>query len=110
MKGIIRGSGEKETYWIDGREVSKAEFDEAFPPKSLTGGTFGGTPLSGWPIYSDALAVHPVDVKEHERIAKEKGVPTECLPDGRVVLRNRAHRKAYLRSFGFHDRDGGYSD
>ena len=97
MKGRIIGSGEKTRYLIDGVEVTKAAFEAVFPDKSLTGGQFGGTPTKGWPIYSECLAVDPSDRDEHSRAAQNKGVPTETLPDGRVVLRDRAHRKQYLR-------------
>jgi hypothetical protein len=112
MRGRIRfgENGDADRYFLDGREVGEAEFREAFPDRPIGGGTFGGTPTSGWPILSDALGVHPKQREEHERLAREKGVPTETLPDGRVVLTDRAHRKRYLRAFGFHDKSGGYGD
>ncbi len=102
MKGVIRG----EKYYIDGREVSKAEFDEAFPDI----GAGVNSPCHFKPIVSDALAVHPKQVQEATEDAKRKGVPTEFLPDGRPILRTRGHRRAYLRAYGFHDRNGGYGD
>jgi hypothetical protein len=37
-------------------------------------------------------------------------VPTEFLPDGRPIMRSRAHQKAYLKAYGFKNRDGGYGD
>lgn len=106
MRGVIRGSGENTTYEIDGKAVTKAEFDVAFPDKAV-----GAEALCGWkPIHSDALAVHPSQVDEAVESAKKKGVPTEFLPDGRPILRTRQHRRAYLRAYGYHDRSGGYGD
>ncbi len=107
MKGRIVGNGEKTRYLIDNREVSKDDFDLAFPPVKDA----GGSGLFGWkPILSEALAVHPEQVQEAIEDAKKKGVPTDFLPDGRAVLTSRSHRKAYLRAYGFHDRSGGYGD
>lgn len=62
------------------------------------------------PVLSDALAVHPKQVKEAIEDARKRGVPTEFAPDGRPLIRSRQHRNAYLRAYGFHDRDAGYSD
>jgi hypothetical protein len=102
MRGVIRG----DRYFIDGKEVTKAVFDSHFPDKPI-----GPEALVGWkPIVSDALAVHPKQVQEATENAAAKGVPTEFLPDGRPVMRTRAHRKAYLKAYGFRDNDGGYGD
>lgn len=103
MRGVIRGS----KYFIDGKEVTKAVFDEAFPDKPLGGAAAFCTFK---PIISDALAVHPKQVGDAVADAKAKGVPTDFLPDGRPILTSRSHRKAYLKAYGFHDRRGGYGD
>lgn len=102
MRGVIRG----DRYFIDGKEVTKAEFDAAFPDLGA-----GQSAICHFkPILSDALAVHPKQVQEAMEDAKRKGVPTEFLPDGRPVLRTRQHRKEYLKAYGFHDKRGGYGD
>lgn len=62
------------------------------------------------PLLSDALAVHPSQVKEAYEDSVKKGVPTEFLADGRAVLRSREHRRKYLKAYGFYDKDGGYGD
>lgn len=109
MRGVIRGSGDRITYLIDGRQVSKEDFDAAFPPVKTEEGDSAG--LVGWkPIISDALAVHPKQVEEAIADAKAKGVPTDFQPDGRPILTSRSHRKAYNKAYGFHDRQGGYGD
>src|SRR5438132_7662035 len=83
--GVIRGHGENTRYFIDGHEVTKEAFDEALPDAPKGGGRAGDS-LTGWkPIVSDALAVHPRQVREAVEDAKAKGVPTEFQPDGRPV-------------------------
>lgn len=68
-------------------------------------------PLSSTPANpSDALAVHPRQVGEASELAKSKGVPTDFLPDGRPIMKSRAHQKAYIKAHGFYNKDGGYGD
>ena len=107
MTGKIVGAIGKERYYIDGEEVSKRFFDLQFPDK----GADVRTELSGKRVKaSDALAVHPRQVEAARADAKKKGVPTEFLPDGRPIIRSRAHQKAYLKAYNFFNRDGGYGD
>ena len=111
MVGIIRGSGAKTRYLIDYKEVTKEIFDAAFPDKPITEGS-DLLVSADWkkPVKSDALAVHPKQVKEAREDAAKKGVPVEFLPDGRPVFRNRQERKQYMNAYGFFDKDAGYSD
>lgn len=62
------------------------------------------------PKLSDALGVHSSQVEEATESAKKHGVPTEFTPDGRPIIRSRAHQKAYLKAYGFVNKDGGYGD
>jgi len=62
------------------------------------------------PIKSDALAVHPRQVKEATEDAKKKGVPVDFMPDGRPVFTSRTQRKRYMLAYGFYDKAGGYGD
>jgi len=71
--------------------------------------SFKNTP-GNWPMASDAAGVHPDQIQEASRVAVEKGVPTNFTPDGRAVFTSRQHRKAYCRTIGLHDRNGGYGD
>lgn len=95
-------------YEIDGREVSEEEFRRRLPPAPDGEGpsSLSSTP----PHLSEGLSVHPDQVQEAIEDAKRKGVPTEFRPDGRPVMRSRAHQKAYLKAYGFHNRDGGFGD
>lgn len=108
MIGRIVGSGDKTRYLIDGYEVTKASFDRQFPDQPMG----DGSALLGLskPHPSDALSVHPRQVAEAVADAKAKGVPTEFLPDGRPLMRSRAHQKEYIKAYGFHNNDGGYGD
>jgi hypothetical protein len=109
MKGrIIFGeNGQPDRFILDKKEVTEAEFREQFPYKPIG----DGTGLCGFsPITSDALSVHPKQVKEAMEDAAKKGVPTDFLPDGRPILRTRQHRAEYLKAYGYYDRDAGYSD
>jgi putative FmdB family regulatory protein len=63
-----------------------------------------------WPILSDALGCNPSQIQESMEVASKHGVPTEFTPDGRAILTGPAHRKAYARLYGFHDRNGGFGD
>lgn len=121
MKGVIRGTAARPVYLIDGVEVTREVFEAAFPPRAFAPGTpsICGTPRRPGngralchfqPILSDALAVHPSQVQEATQDAIQKGVPTDFLPDGRPVLRTRAHRKQYMKAYGFFDRNAGYGD
>ena len=98
MKGLIRGHGEAAHYFLDDREVTREEFFAAFPPVAST----SGEGLIGFePLASDALAVHPRQVAEATELAKERGVPTEFLPDGRPVFTSSRHFRQYAKLHGF---------
>ncbi len=68
-----------------------------------------GTAPGGWPMESNALALHPDQVPEQARRAREAGVPTD-FKAGRPVLTDRSHRKRYCKFVGVRDNDGGYGD
>lgn len=66
----------------------------------------GQRPLKGkWPIFSDQLGVHPIDIPRAKAHAKKIGIPTDFTPDGRAVLREPKHRKRYSEALGFYDRN-----
>ncbi|MFQ5625951.1 MAG: hypothetical protein ACE5FM_04780 [Methyloligellaceae bacterium] len=66
----------------------------------------GGRNCQGkWPLLSDALGVHPLDIPRAEKHAAEIGIPTEFTKDGRCKLRNAGHRARYGKALGFYDRN-----
>lgn len=98
MKGVIRGHGEKTTYWLDGLQVSKAEFDAAFPDQPMG----DGTGLVGFkPLASDALAVNPRQIPAAMADARKKGFNLDFTPDGRPVFTSSSQFKRYARRSGF---------
>ena len=99
MTGRIIGTGDKTRYVLDGVDVTKEEFDKAFPDKPIR---HGDDFAVGWkkPVLSDALAVHPAQVKAAMERDKKAGVPTEYTEDGRPILTSQAHKRKLLRSFG----------
>jgi hypothetical protein len=57
-----------------------------------------------WPVYCDACGVHPDQITEAKEFLADRGVPTDFLPDGRTVLRDRMHRRKVLKAMGYVDR------
>ncbi len=99
----------KRTHLVDGKIVTQEEFDALLPSKPIEVPLHAHTP-GCWPILSEAMGVAPNQVAEAVEYAKANGVPTDYTADGRAILRDRAHRKRFLRMSGYHDRSGGYSD
>lgn len=113
MKGGYRGKivyarNGKRTYELDGKEVSKEEFDEAFPEKEI--GVPETAHSSCWPATSLALSVHPKQAQKANERAKRHGIAASYAPDGTCHLADRAARKKLLRLEGMHDNKGGYGD
>ena len=80
-------------------------------PMFASGRTPGGTTTSGWPMYSEALAVDPSQVEEANARNKRHGVPVVYDPkNGKAVIPDRAARKKLLRLEGRHDKQGTYGD
>lgn len=57
----------------------------------------------GWPLYSEAAACHPSQIKEYAETARSRGVPTEYDKIGRPKFENAQHRRKYLKAFGLRD-------
>lgn len=109
LNKTVRFRGSELVYTIDGAEVAREVYEACTPDKEI------GEPLAAqttgcWPMASEAVAVHPKQVEEAHRVAREKGVPTEYDKVGRPVFTDRGHRKAYLKAFGVKDNQGGYGD
>jgi glycine/D-amino acid oxidase-like deaminating enzyme len=104
---VVRG--DETHFYLDGKEVSEADYRKVYPPPRNDGPPLDDCP-GAWPLLSDALAVHPTLTKEAMRDAAAKGVPTEFHEDGRPIFRDRDHRKRYMMATGYYDRGAGYSD
>ncbi len=107
MKKCIKVVKGEMKYFVGDREVTAKEFQASFATKPLDVSadavehhTAGFT---GYPIQSVALAVHSSQVAEAQADSVRKGVPTEFTKSGRPILRDAAHRKAYLKAYRMHD-------
>jgi hypothetical protein len=111
MRGKIVGHGDRTKYFLDNRQVSREEFDTAFPrvQDAQEDAPVGNRPWTR-AIASDALAVHPSQLDEVRERNRKQGLEVDYAPDGRPLLKDRDQRKRLLRIEGVHDRDGGYGD
>lgn len=90
------------------REVTEKEWRKLMKPAPRSKGPCS---LVGFKeLHSDALGVHPKQIKEASEHAAKLGVPTEFDKLGRPIFTSRAHRKRYCASYGAFDKDGGYGD
>ena len=111
MKKVIKKIKGIRCYFLGGKQVTEKEFDAAIErdrPKAGRGGGDVKRPRGmkkGYPIKSVALAVHSKQVKTAQEHSVKMGVPTEFTKSGRPILRDAAHRKAYLKAYGYHDRN-----
>ena len=104
--------GLSDVFRIDGREVTKAEYEAALPKKlgnPQLAGLVGdlrqsGQLTAGWPIHSDAMGVHPKDVAAEAAFVRKAGVPTQFDGKGRPILESRAHRRKYMKALGVSDK------
>ena len=113
MKGKViyrnSSSGATPAYFIDGVEVTKEEYDEAFPSKLEEGTPFVST---AWhdPLSSFAFSCHRDQVAEMNARNKEHGIATRYDATGRAHVPSRTDRNKLMKLEGMHDNDGGYSD
>lgn len=70
----------------------------------------GGTPTTGWPMVSEALAVDPSQVGEANARARRHGIPVHYDAGGFCHIPDRAARKKLLRLENLKDNNGGYGD
>jgi hypothetical protein len=102
------GHGDKTRYYIDGRQVTREEFDQALPDKPI--GSFGGHLPACWPQTMEALAVDPSQVAEANERNRRAGVNVTYDREGMAVIPDRNERRKLIRLEGKFDKDGGYSD
>jgi len=63
-----------------------------------------------WPIHSEAMAVHPDQIKDAMARDAKCGIPTEYDKHGRPIWTSQRHKKLYCESYGYFDKNGGYGD
>ena len=97
-------------YFLDREEVTREQYERRYPPVEHGGRLLEAKACDAWPMRSDALAVHPNQIEAAKARDAAHGIQTDYDHMGRPILRDRDHRRRMLRSFGYHDNDGGYSD
>ncbi len=84
-------------FFIDGAEVSQAEFDTAFPDQE---GVPGGNSTTAWPIRSDAMAVHSKQIPAVLARNKRHGLNIPYDRMGRPILADAGQRRALMKLEG----------
>jgi hypothetical protein len=115
MTGVIRDKrtlddrGEfvvESEYLIDGQVVSREEFDAAFPDQE---GVPGGTPSAGYPIRSDAMAVHRDQIPEAVARNRRHGLEVQYeRSTGRPILHSQVEKRKLMKIEKFHDKNAYY--
>ena len=97
-------------YTVDGERMKR---DLAADYKS-DGERRVGTMPQNWPMTSWSFGVKPGMINKARKRSEELGTPLRFVmsgPDkGKCIFESRDHRKAVLKSHGYHDNDGGYGD
>lgn len=91
-------------YFIDGKEVTQAEYEKEFPDKPI--GVFGKEATWQEPVESFGAACHPKRAAEFEAYMAKQGVPTDFTTNrGRPIFTSRAHQLAALKALKAHNKD-----
>lgn len=105
MTGKMRYTRGKLRYFLDGREVSRATYNRmmkaAREAHHIVPKRYGQ-----WPMMSEAMGVHPKQIGLARKLDKDRGAPpTNYTSDGRPILTSEAHKRAYCKAHGVHDRN-----
>lgn len=117
MKFKSVGDGDRERFFVDGRQVERDEYDRlmaeeraALPQIEEDPELEGSRPWSR-PLVSTALAYHPRQVQAAREHFEKNGLSGQLIQEnGKVALPDRAIRRQVNRLNKMHDNDGGYSD
>lgn len=108
---IIFNRNGTQTFLIEGREVSEAEYRRK--TKKRVGGRGAAQTSMAYNrgLRNQSGGCHPSQVAEFNACLDALGVTdTRYLPTGEIQFDTRAARREELKRRGWHDRDGGYSD
>lgn len=73
--------------------------------------SFISTVPANYPMESDAMGVHPSQIKEHMEHLRKMGCgQVDHTPEGAVILRDKSQRRQVAHALGLFDRNSGYSD
>ena len=110
-RAVLKKSGWR--YYLNDVEVTEAEYHAKYPMEvSEPGKAPGGTPTSGWPMRSIALAVDPSQVDEANARNNRRGCAAHYDRDGIAVIPDKNARRELMKiesevlGFTIRDRDG----
>jgi hypothetical protein len=106
--GTIRQKNGKKVYLVNDVEVTKEEFDKAFPSKLdelFAGGVEVNTNClpACWPMKSMAMGVHPKQVAAENARLAQAGCKAYHQKNGKLVIPDRAARSQAMRLKGMRD-------
>lgn len=78
----------------DGRTATRDYEAELAPSKQIKG---------AWPIHSNAMAVHPNQVRDAKEYARHRGVNVDFDGKGCPILDTPKHKEQYMKTRGVHD-------
>lgn len=96
-----------ESFFLDGKKVTRAQWREAFPDRS-TGASAGAGLLGFKALHLESLAYHPKQRVEATAHLAKLGVPTYIDPQGRPVVTSKSHYKALRKALGVHHNNSAY--
>lgn len=109
MKIVYGRGGKPDRFYAGGKEVTAAEFRKCCKPKGgrrvKAGDRLLVSNLSGWPMRSEALAVHPKQVAEANARNRRHGVNVTYDAEGFAIIPDRNERRKLLRLEGMHDKN-----
>lgn len=105
--GTVRQKQGQTHYYLDGEEVTKKEFDAAFPSKmgELLGGVEVNTLCrsSCWPMESMSMGVHPKQVTAENEKLRKAGSRCYHRRNGKLVVPSASERKKVMKMRGMRD-------
>lgn len=86
-------------YYIGGREVTQARYEELYPPPRSAG---GAPALHQWkrPMEMDSLAVHPDDVPAQMEKDRRHGLAIDYNQDGCPIIHSERQKREYMKYRG----------
>ncbi len=97
-------------FYLDGKEVTEAEFDAICPDHGVHLPELANNTPKCWPMVSQALAVHPKQVAAANARNKKHGVHVQYDQRGIAHIPDRGARRDLNRLEAMHDNDAGYGD
>lgn len=91
-------------YKINGQDVSREEFRKR-RHRVIPGAAAGAGNHGGWPKWSDALGVNPMQIEEARKFHESHGIPAEFGPNGQMKILSMKHQRDVMRLAGLHDRN-----